>query len=565
MKKLKLVTMGTLLALSLSACSSSNSADPAASKTPSSPSGTTAAKEELKPATFSYFLFNAGKNMNTNETPIGKELEKQTGVNFKVENLVGESKTKSGVMIAGNEFPDVVQPEGEIDKFMDAGAFIPLDDLIAKYGPNIKRVYGPYFDKMKQKDGKIYHLPFSANQGFAPNPNVDQGAFWIQRGVLKELGYPKLTTLDEYFNAIKTYKDKHPQVDGKDTIGFSVMTYDTNFFTITNPAFHLAGYPNDGGLLIDLKTNEAKSNAIDEATTKRWVKKLNEVNTAGLFDKESFTMNKDQYLAKLTSGRVLGYFAYDWQVGDARNNLAKAGVDDKRYVALPIVFDKGVKDQYLDPPSFVNNRGISISKSAKDPVRIIKFFDTMLTEDNQILQQWGIKGQTYEVDDKGKFFRTDEEIAKIKDPKFYEDFGLKMFAYNWPRYGNFSIVKGDNAFDPNKQPAVAEKNYTDGDRALLKAYNAKVFTDMFSKPDARPWYPAWSINKGQGTPEQIFEQKMGDLQKKAYPEMILASGTDKFEKAWSDYVAQASKLDIKGYEAFITKVVKDRVAGNWAK
>ncbi|MNV96230.1 hypothetical protein D3C71_1912130 [compost metagenome] len=58
---------------------------------------------------------------------------------------------------------------------------------------------------------------------------------------------------------------------------------------------------------------------------------------------------------------------------------------------------------------------------------------------------------------------------------------------------------------------------------------------------------------------------MGDLQKKAYPEMILAAGNDKFEKAWSDYVAQASKLDIKGYEAFVTKVVKDRVAGNWAK
>lgn len=562
MKKLKLITISALLTLTLSACSSSST--PTASTAPSSPNSTAAAANDKKPVTFTFFNFEAGKNINTNETPIGKELEKQTGVNFKIEKLVGESKTKSGVMIAGNEFPDVIQPGGEIDKFMDAGVFIPLDELIEKYGPNIKRVYGPYFNKMKQKDGKIYHLPFSANQGFIANPNVDQGAFWIQRGVLKELGYPKITTLDEYFNAIKTYKEKHPQVEGKDTIGFSVMTYDTNFFTITNPAFHLAGYPNDGGLLIDLNTKEAKSNAIDEATTKRWVQKLNEVNAAGLFDKESFTMNKDQYLAKLTSGRVLGYFAYDWQVGDARNNLKKAGVDEKRYMALPVVFDKGVKDQYLDPPSFVNNRGISITKSAKDPVRIVQYWDNLLKEENQVLSQWGIKGETYEVDDKGKMFMTDEQLAKRNDPKFYEDYGLKDFAYNWPRYGNSSILKGDNAFDPMKQPAVAEKNFTDGDKAILKAYSAKVFTDLFAKPDDRPWYPAWSINKGQGTPEQIFEQKMGDLQKKAYPEMILAA-PDKFEKAWGDYVASASKLDIKGYEAFITKIVKARAAGDWSK
>ncbi|MBD0380851.1 ABC transporter substrate-binding protein [Paenibacillus sedimenti] len=560
-KSLSLLTVGVMLTLSLSACSGSNTAAPAASNAPGS---TAAAADDNKPVTFTYYRFGAGKNINTNETPIGKELEKQTGVNFKVETLVGESKTKSGVMIAGNEFPDVISPEGEIDKFMDAGVFIALDDLIEKYGPNIKRVYGPYFNKMKQKDGKIHHLPYSANQGFIANPNVDQGAFWIQRGVLKEMGYPQIKTLDEYFDVIKKYKEKHPQVDGKDTIGFSVLTYDTNFFTITNPAFHLAGYPNDGGLLIDMKTREAKTVAIDEATTKRWVKKLNEVNAAGLFDKESFTMNKDQYLAKLTSGRVLGYFAYDWQVGDARNNLAKAGIDDKRYMPLPIVFDKGIKDQYLDPPSFVNNRGIGITKSAKDPVRIIKFWDNMLKEENQILVQWGIKGQTYEVDDNGMFYRTDEQIAKIKDPKFYEDFGLKEFAYSWPRYGNSSVVKGNNAYDPSKQPVVAEKNFTEGDKALLKAYNAKVFTDLFSKPDDRPWYPAWSINKGQGTPEQIFEQKMSDLQKKAYPEMIL-SAPDKFEKAWSDYSSQASKLDIKGYEAFVTKIVQARASGDWSK
>ena len=53
----------------------------------------------------------------------------------------------------------------------------------------------------------------------------------------------------------------------------------------------------------------------------------------------------------------------------------------------------------IDPPSFVNNRGIGITVSAQDPVRIIKFLDFLLEEENQIMNQWGIEGVTYEVDE----------------------------------------------------------------------------------------------------------------------------------------------------------------------
>ena len=109
------------------------------------------------------------------------------------------------------------------------------------------------------------------------------------------------------------------------------------------------------------------------------------MNGKGLVDPETFTANKDQYLAKLTSGRLLGFASYIWQVGDAINNLKTAGNDDLRYVSLPIVFDKSITDAYMDPPSFVNNRGLGISVSAKDPERIIQYWDNLLTDENQKL------------------------------------------------------------------------------------------------------------------------------------------------------------------------------------
>ncbi|OQP06223.1 ABC transporter substrate-binding protein [Geobacillus sp. 46C-IIa] len=518
--------------------------------------GNPSAADDKKPFTFTYF--NAGtskKNIEANQTKIGKIFEEQTGVNVKMEFLVGDINTKIGTMIASGQYPDVLVPDIAIDKVLDAKAFIPLNDLIDKHAPNLKKLYGPYLEQLKAKDGNIYFLPFGVNHGYIPNPDIDQGAFWIQRRVLKESGYPKIKTLDEYFDLIAKYKEKHPETDGKPTIGFTALTYDWRFFVISNPPAHLAGYPNDGEVIVDMKTHEAKVYGNGEYT-KRWLKKLNEINAAGLFDKEAFVANYDEYLAKIASGRVLGFFDYGWQVNQALNSLLQAGNDDLRYMPLPIVFDKNIKDQYIDPPSFASNRGIGITVSAKDPVRIIKYFDNMAKEENQKLMTWGIKGETYEVDEKGRFYRTPEQIKKTSDEQFREQFGFSYFEWYWPR-GN-GLFSDGNAWEPRRQPEVAQASYTEGDKQILAAYGAKVFSDLFAKPDERPWYPAWSAPIKQGSPAQIYQQKKQDLQRKYFPKLVL-DPPSKFDKNWKEYVKEYNKLDIKAFEDEITKYVKMKV------
>lgn len=79
---------------------------------------------------------------------------------------------------------------------------------------------------------------------------------------------------------------------------------------------HLAGFPNDGGVTVDMDSLEATVYN-DKDMTKEWLKKLNEINNKGLFDQEAFTQNYDEYLAKITSGRVLGFFDYGWQVSQS--------------------------------------------------------------------------------------------------------------------------------------------------------------------------------------------------------------------------------------------------------
>ncbi|MEH7117040.1 ABC transporter substrate-binding protein [Neobacillus vireti] len=525
-------------------------------KDESASTSSSSSKNDKSPVTFTYFNAGAaGKDLNTDETTIGKELEKQTGVNFKVEHIVGDVNTKIGTMIASGKYPDLLVPDQGIDKVVQAGGFIDLTDLINKHAPNLKKLYGPYLNQMKDpKDGKIYFIPFGASQGYAPYPDIQQSAFWIRRDVLKEAGYPKVTTADEYFKLIEDFQKKHPQTNGAPTIGFSSLNYDWRF-TVGDGARHAAGYGNDGGVIVDTKTQKASIFA-NKDWMKNYLQKLNDLNAKGVFDKESFVSNYDEYLAKIASGRVLGFFDYQWEVSQSLNSLKNAGNDDLRYMALPITFDSSIRDAYVDPPAFVNNRGIGITVSAKDPVRIIKYLDALCKEENQKLVMWGIKGQTYEVNDKGRFYRTPEEIAKTQDQKFNDQFGFTTFDWYWP-VGD-GLYSDGNAWGPAKQPEVAQASYTEGDKKLLSAYGIKVFSDLFAKPENRPWYPAWSAQLEQGSPAQIYDQRSQDLQKKYFAKLVLAKPSQ-YNSLWSEFEKQYNALDSKPYEKIMNKVVQDRV------
>ncbi|MFC5470843.1 ABC transporter substrate-binding protein [Cohnella suwonensis] len=557
-KKLFLTCMAAVLVFT-AACSKENNGNNAS---PSAAGSSPAASESASPSeapkdkvTFSYFngVANA-PDVNTNETTIGKVLEDQTGVNFKMEHLVGELKAKIGTMIASNNYPDVINPDAGIDQLLDAGAFIPLNDLIEKY-PNIKRVYGPYLNQMKAADGNIYFIPFSSQVGeYTPDPEINQGAFWVQRRVLKEAGYPKIKTLDEYTKLIEDFVAKHKD---EDLTGLITLTHDWRFFATSNVPMHLDGYPNDGNVEVDMTTFEAKTYYTTDST-KRWLQKLNDLNSKGLFDKASFVDNYDQYIAKLSSKKVVGFFDYGWQSGNARNLLIDAArqdptQDDFVYFPMPLTWD-GDKDQLLDPAGFVKNRGIGISVSAKDPERIMEYWDTLLKEENQVLRSWGIKGETYEVDDKGRFYRTAEQIKKIDEP-FNLSFGFRYYAWDWPQYGTNSTLSDGNALAPLYQPEVFQMRLTDADKTILDKYGVKTYSELFAKPDNRPWYPAWGIPKAQGSAEQIWETTKDEVTKKYYPKLVLAKPAD-FEKVWGEYVAAFGKLDTAGYEKWYTEQIK---------
>ena len=511
-----------------------------------------------EPVTFHYFEGHSpGEDGNTSDTVIGKMFEEATGVNFDVEHIVGDVNTKVGTMIASGEYPHFMNAEHATDQVISAGGYRPLNDLIDEHAPNIKEVYGPYLELMKHDDGNIYVISSgTAAHGYAPDININQGAFWVQREVLREFDYPELKTLDDYLELIEAYAEKYPEIDGAKTIGFTGLTYDWRFFAFSNAPMHLAGYPNDGEVFVDMDTHEVEVYS-DREENKRFLKAMNDLNAKGLFDPETFVQNYDEYLAKVASGRVLGFFDYGWQVGQALDNL-KAGDDPyKEYMGFPIVFDEDVKDQYLDPSGFVASpgKGITVSATDEEAVQIIKYWDHIMKEENDKLITWGIEGEHYDVLDDGTFTRTEEQILLTDDEDFRKEFGSEYLEGFRGRNGLYS---DENVVDPGKSPKIVKLSYDEVDREFLNAYGIETFTERFSEPDERPWFPAWDTHIEQGSPAQLFEQRADDLRKSAYPQIVTADPSD-FESEWNKFVEDFQALDWEAYEEVLENGVKRTV------
>ncbi|KAA9005340.1 sugar ABC transporter substrate-binding protein [Paenibacillus spiritus] len=544
------------LALVLSGCGGNNNGNnaakestaPAASGAPASQAA--AAKEEVKPVTLSVFI-DSPYQQPTSDNKIYKMLKEKTGVSLNMEFLVGDLQQKLGVMIAGGDYPDLMTGN---DKLIAAGAFIPLEDLIEKYAPNLKEHYAAVWNQMKDPaTGHIFVLPnFNVFTGKFNETAYEGPGFYLQKDVLKEMGYPTPKTLDEYFDIIAKYKEKHP-----DMIGFETLNFDWRTFPLQNPPEHLAGHPNDGGVIVE---NGKAQIFADKDIAKNYYKKLNEINAQGLMDQEALVQNYDQYLAKIASGKVIGMFDQHWNFSDGEKSLISQGKTGSTYVGFPLVYD-GATEYYRDRPSVNINRGYGISVKAKDPERIIKFLDSLMTEEWQKTLQWGIEGEDYMVKEDGSFYRTAEQRAHADDNTWKLANKAEAFFYNMPKMqGTYS---DGNATDPGTQPQEFFDSLKPQDQEILKAYGHKTWAEFFKEPGENPvYYPAWSIDLVDGSPAKLANTKLNDLSVKYLPKAVMAKPAD-FEKVWQEYVNKISKINIKAYEDRINEQIQWRI-DNWS-
>lgn len=130
MRKSKLIVSmllaGTLAVSLLAGCGNK-------SQETSSTSGDGKTKE------FTAFFATAGKEL-PDDNRLKNVIAEKIGAKINESWLTGQSaKERIGVMIAGGEYPDMIDGTDATQALVDAGALIPLEDKIDKY-PNIKNL-----------------------------------------------------------------------------------------------------------------------------------------------------------------------------------------------------------------------------------------------------------------------------------------------------------------------------------------------------------------------------------------------------------------------------------------
>lgn len=545
------------LAATLAGCSGNNGSSTAENTAEGrSPSGSS-----LKPITLTYFSEDSSTNWNNMKDEVGKVIAEKTGVTLDAEFAVGDPVQKISLIAATGEYPDLIAAKADVGKLVDAGAVIDLTDLIDKYAPNIKKMLGDKLVRTKYSldDPFIYAIPtWSAVE---EKKIKADGGFELQHRVVKEAGYPPIRTVKDFEKVIQDYITKHPtDENGNKNIGFSLNADDWHMYQVTNSGFQTTGGPDDGEYYIDQQTHQATYH-FRRPEEKEYFRWLNHMNDIGLLDPESFVQKTDQFKAKVASGRVLGLADPEWDYGDGQNALKAAGKFDQTYGHYPVTLSEEYKDTSFWPAGFDGGYGISISSKCKDPVRAIQFLDFLASEEGQILNNWGIEGKHYTVENgKRTMIPAVQERANKDGAAFQKESGLGLYWNLMVHYGDGIKDSTGNYFTRN-YPELLTANYSEPEKEALKAYKAEHWKDLFPKEEEFPpraYGAAYTMSIPSDDPAVILGAKMKDITWKRVPEAVMAKPED-FDKIWDAYMADLEKAGVKEMEEAYTKHIQNRI------
>ena len=562
-KVVSLMLVSAMVAGMLAGCGSDSGSSKGGSSTETgsaaeaSSSGETA--DDKSPITFEYFNAD-GKNGNW-DNPVAKAITEATGVTLDVSYPVasqGDAKEDVALMIANDEYPDMIYAKGSATDLYQAGALIDMTDLIEKYGPNIKKMYGAELEKLKwsQDDPGIYQLSYA---GVNQKTLTTGGSCQIQWAALKENDYKYPKTLDEYEKMIKSYLAAHPKTaDGLDMIGITMSASDWHWMiTLGNPAGLIAdASPDNGQWIIDDEYNVHYKHVTDEE--KEYFKWLCRMYNEGILDPNFATQTDDDYIAKVASGRVVAITDAEWHYSQCEATLVADGKVDQTYVGLPVTLREDQVEKALLYQGTTVGWGIGITKSCEDPVRAIKFLDYLCSDEGQILYHWGIEGENYFLDDDGQPYRTDEEVAKAQsDPDYAKNTGIDNYT-GFPIYGTGSYSEDGFPYTPTTKESVIA-NYNTAEKEGCEAMGFEMLTDMFAQPeefDLLPYSALWAYQQ----PQELAE-KQTILDEIAWPGLVkCVTGTeDEFDGNWESMVQELTDNGLADAEEAMTEFLATKL------
>jgi len=418
-KKTVTVLSISVLSASLAACGSGDSKSSSGSP---SPSGSASSSPEANKPKPQLRVLNQYAQFDPNTDPVGQYLKEKTGYDVKYDMLpVENADEKLNLLMNGKEPYDIMKlSKNQFEKLAAAGALEPLDDLIAKYGKNMKEVIGKDSWDGAMLNGKTYAIP---EGGSSLGVN---SAFVVRQDWIDELGLKMPNNLDELYTMLKTIKEKKnviPLTGGKDPI---VQEIATVF------GLRVMGAPWNTWKVVDGKI----IHVAEDPAMKEYIAYMKKLYNEGLIDSEWAINQSNKLIEKFTSGKA-AMFKMNWANAQTVTEALAKNFPDAKMGIVPFLQDKEGKR------TAVGSGGISwyiaVPKWAPNKEEALKYMDLKLDKDIF----------------KGLAIGQEGVHHTVKDGKYYPI--LPIFNEKWNN-GSYFITGVDEKMYPIYWQARVRKN-----------------------------------------------------------------------------------------------------------
>jgi putative aldouronate transport system substrate-binding protein len=251
-------------------------------------------------------------NLATND--FTRNLEDRFNVKFEWDAVPFEgAKEKRKISIASGKYADAYILTTYIDQFSQEevlrygkqGVFIPLNELIDAYAPNIKEAMekDPTLRAFNTApDGNIYGLVAYSECYHCSYPNK----MWLNTKWLKKLNLAMPTTTEEFRKVLEAFKNRDPNGNGiADEVPLSGSTEEFGVHVIP---FLMNGFIyDDDKNYLSLKNGKVDTVA-NKPEWKEGLKYIKSLYDEGLIDPGAFTQNADAYrqIGENAGAQILG-------------------------------------------------------------------------------------------------------------------------------------------------------------------------------------------------------------------------------------------------------------------
>ncbi|WP_308721787.1 extracellular solute-binding protein [Paenibacillus polysaccharolyticus] len=398
---------------------------------------------------------------------VTKKIKEDLNINIKF--ITGDD-TKLNTFFAGGDMPDLLTVFDSNSQVVSKASTwaIPLNDLAEKYDPYFNKVAAA--DTLKwfqQADGKTYGYPnYSNTQADYDSGNIPaKTAFIIRKDVYESLGSPVMGTPEQFQSVMKQIKEKFPSLI---PFGFNAIGGGTG--SLGDALQDFIGVP------LETANGEFYDRNLDEDYL-TWLKTLNAVYRDGNISDDSFADDGTAFEEKVKSGKYAAMLLDGTPQQGGNLQIYMSDNEGKEYIAID-----GPQSTKGNVPT-LNQSGITgwminfISKDAKDPAKAMQIFTYLLSEEGQILMNYGVEGETF----KKKADGTVELLPAVKDMQLH------------------------NADQFKKEYRLGEFMFFGHDRH--KALSADAFPEAIKQMQAwgkgklTPHFILENINPNLGTPE----------------------------------------------------------------